>query len=332
MIITRTPFRVSLFGGGSDLPEWYRFSRGSVLSFSIDKYCYISIRELPPFFSHKYRVVYSQVEEVIDVDQIKHPAVKEILKRSNFQFGVELHHHGDLPARSGVGSSSAFAVGLLHATSILCGMECTKDSLAREAIHLEQDALSELVGSQDQIACAYGGLNRIDFGPGDHWSINSLNSNERLISEIQERAVLVFSGISRYSSEVSKGIFDNFQSKRRILERTANLVNESLSVIDTKQDLDYWGELLQESWLLKEQLNDASVTPELNNFKEEAKKHGAIGWKILGAGGGGFFLFWLRKNDRERFLRDFKIGVKVPFKIDFEGTKFLNPPQRADLG
>lgn len=326
MIITRTPYRVSLFGGGTDHPKWFRTNGGKVLSFSIDKFCYISIRELPPFFQHKYRVVYSQVEETRNLDMIRHPAVREILKRKKFDFGIEVHHHGDLPARSGVGSSSAFAVGLLHATSILKGIEYNRNSLASDAIELEQEILSELVGSQDQIACAFGGINEIEFGPGDTWSVSSLSKDENLIREIEERAVLIYSGVSRFSSEVSRGIFENFESKGKILERTLEIVEESIKIAKNRESLDLWGDLLQESWKLKEQLNNQSVNSQLRDFKEEAQKHGAIGWKILGAGGGGFFLFWLRENDKERFLKDFRLGIYVPFRLEFEGSKYLNPP------
>lgn len=323
MIVTRTPYRVSLFGGGTDHPRWFKEHGGQVLSFTIDKYCYISIRDLPPFFNHKFRVVYSKVEETKDVNEISHPAIREILKYRGISNGVEVHHHGDLPARSGVGSSSAFAVGLLHATSLLKNKLRDQETLAKEAIFIEQEVLSEVVGSQDQIACALGGINQIRFLTDGNWMAGSLSGIESLASEIENRAVLVYSGLSRTSSDVSRGIFEDFHLKANLLRRNSQLVEEALSVYRRGENLDQWGDLLAESWSLKAQINHRSTNSELERFRNYAKDCGALGWKILGAGGGGFFLFWLRKDDKERFLNDFQWGIKVPFKVEFEGSTYL---------
>lgn len=324
MIITRTPYRISLFGGGTDFPAWYRKSGGQVISFTINKFCYLSVRELPPFFEHKYRIVYSKVEETRHLHEIRHPAVREILNFKKVKSGMEIQHHGDLPARSGVGSSSAFAVGLLHAVNIIEGEDISAQSLAKQAIFIEQEVLSEIVGSQDQIACAYGGINKLTFFSDGEWEVNKLEHSESLVKQIQDRAVLVYTGINRISSDISRGIFENFEKKSQILEQNSELVDRALQSLSKNESLDSWGELLAESWNLKTKLNSQSTNNHLEEFRAHAEKCGAIGWKILGAGGGGFFLFWLKENDKMRFLNDFKLGIQIPFEIEFEGSQSLN--------
>lgn len=320
MIITRTPYRISLFGGGTDHPNWYRDNGGAVLSFTIDKFCYINVRELPPFFEHKFRVVYSKVETVQLVDEIVHPAVREGFRKFAPEYNLELHHHGDLPAQSGVGSSSAFAVGLIHSLLVLKGKDVSPKNLANLAIDLEQKILLETVGSQDQIACALGGLNFIEFGSGDSWNATPLLPSPRYLEAIEDRIVLLFSGISRLSSDISKSLLENLGTKTRVMARTQKLATECRDIFQNEGDLAQIGSMLVESWNLKKLMNPASVTPVLEDFFDRAMKVGAEGGKILGAGGGGFFLFWVDPEYRESFIQQMSPAIAVPIRISHEGS------------
>lgn len=320
MIITRTPYRVSLFGGGTDHPNWYRENGGAVLSFAIDKYCYINVRELPPFFNHHYRIAYSKVEMTQEIDEINHPAVREGFRKFAPETSLELHHHGDLPAQSGVGSSSAFAVGLIHSLHALRGESVTLEDLANQAIELEQRDLHETVGSQDQIACSLGGMNFIQFGPGDHWTANPLHLSSEYQNEIEDRIVLLFSGISRSSSDVSKYLLENLESKAEMMGRTHQLALECRDIFQNEGDLTQIGPMLMESWNLKKKMNPASVTPLLEEFLDMALAAGANGGKILGAGGGGFCLFWVDPSNRELFIQKMAPAVHVPIRISADGS------------
>ena len=323
MIITRTPYRVSLFGGGTDMPIWYKKNGGEVLSFSIDKYCYLSCRILPPFFDFNYRLVYSKVETCSDIEEIVHPAIREAIRHFSQSNRLEIQHHGDLPARSGVGSSSAFAVGLINALTILEGKEKTKMQLASEAIHLEQEVIGEIVGSQDQVACSIGGINHIEFGKIGDWTAHPFLLDKARIQEIESRCFLVFTGISRNSSDISTGLVKNIDFKADIMSRTQSLVAQAKQIFDLDDDLDGIGILLLEAWSLKRDANPLAATTHLEEFILKGLEAGALGAKVLGAGGGGFCLFWLKSNDRERFKREFNLGIEVPFKIDFTGTTIL---------
>jgi D-glycero-alpha-D-manno-heptose-7-phosphate kinase len=320
MIITRTPYRISLFGGGTDHPNWYRENGGSVLSFAIDKYCYINIRELPPFFDHKYRVAYSKVEMTQRIEDIHHPAVREGFRKFASQRFLELHHHGDLPAQSGVGSSSAFAVGLIHSLFALNGLEVTPETLANEAIEFEQVDLLETVGSQDQIACALGGLNFIDFGPGNSWSVTPLLLSPDYLHEMEDRIVLLYSGISRLSSDISKSLLEDLQSKVSMMKRTQELAEEGRAILERESNLNQIGPMLIESWDLKRAMNPASVTPLLEEFFHRAIMAGAQGGKVLGAGGGGFCLFWVDPERRDSFIQQMSPAVPVPIRVSLEGS------------
>lgn len=320
MIITRTPYRVSLFGGGTDHPDWYREHGGAVVSFAIDKYCYINIRELPPFFNHHYRVAYSKVEMTQEIDEINHPAVREGFRKFAPELSLELHHHGDLPAQSGVGSSSAFAVGLIHSLHALRGEIVSLEYLANEAIELEQKDLLETVGSQDQIACSLGGMNFIEFGQGDHWAATPLRPSADYLAEIEDHIVLLFTGISRSSSDVSKFLLENLDTKADMMERTRSLALECNDIFRAEGDLSQIGPMLMESWNLKKKMNSASVTPLLEEFLSRALEAGADGGKILGAGGGGFCLFWVKPSHRESFIKKMSPAVHVPIRISSEGS------------
>ncbi len=320
MIITRTPYRVSLFGGGTDHPTWYMENCGAVLSFAIDKYSYINVRELPPFFEHKFRISYSKVETTQNASDIIHPAVREGFMKFAPKRYLELHHHGDLPARSGVGSSSAFAVGLISALLALNGESIEPDELASLAIEFEQEGLGETVGSQDQIACSLGGMNFIKFGPGKSWVAEPIMISSEYRKNIEDHIVLLYSGIDRLSSDVSKSLLDNLSSKSLFLERTQQLAFDCKKIFENEGDLSQIGIMLNESWELKKQMNPSAVTPLLEDFFERAFKAGAEGGKILGAGGGGFCLFWMNPSSRESFVRKMAPSVAVPIRISLEGN------------
>ena len=315
MIITRTPYRISLFGGGTDYPEWYLNNEGSVVSFAIDKHSYISLRELPPFFDHRYRVAYSKVEVTNKIDEIVHPAVRAGFTKYASDLNLELHHHGDLPARSGIGSSSAFAVGLIKALSALNNSDLSSIELANMAIEFEQNDLSEIVGSQDQIACTFGGLNLIKFGIGNKWAVNKIAISDNYKTEIENRIILLYSGINRLSSDVSRTLVENLDSKSNLLQATHGLAMEAYEIITNEKDLSLIGPMLIESWKVKKEINSASVTPHLEDFFAKGLKMGASGGKILGAGGGGFFLFWIDPELRERFIEKMNPALVVPIKI-----------------
>jgi D-glycero-alpha-D-manno-heptose-7-phosphate kinase len=320
MIIIRTPYRVSLFGGGTDHPSWYVDNGGAVLSFTIDKYSYINVRELPPFFEHTHRISYSKVETVTSISDIKHPAVRAGFNKFANEMNLELHHHGDLPARSGVGSSSAFAVGLIHALHAIKGKNVTGLKLAELAIELEQKDLAENVGSQDQIACALGGVNFIEFGKGPTWSAKPISLSENYRNEIEQRMVLLYSGIDRLSSDISRTLIENLESKFAYMRRTHELADECLNILKSEGDLTQVGEMLNESWDLKRRMNPAAVTPALEDFFVKAKSAGAEGGKILGAGGGGFCLFWVKPETRDSFIKKMSPSVYVPARIGLEGS------------
>ena len=315
MILTRTPFRISLFGGGTDMPAWFNLNGGAVISFSIDKYCHLSIRELPPYFDYKYRAVYSKVETAVSVDQIEHPAIRESIKKYGMLENLEIQYHGDLPARSGVGSSSAFAVSIINGLSKLNNKDLSKKDLASMAIELEQKVIGENVGSQDQVACAFGGINKIIFTNKDSWEVLPLNLSLSRINEIEERCFLTYTGIDRISSDISKGLLENLSKSEKVLKKTMDLVDVAENLISENTDLDILGDLLQEATKLKFEANPSAETPSILNFISQGIKSGARG--------GGFCLFWLKKDDKQRFKSAFKLGKEVPFKIDFSGASII---------
>jgi D-glycero-alpha-D-manno-heptose-7-phosphate kinase len=309
-----------MFGGGTDHPKWFNVHGGSVVSFSIDKYSYITLRELPPFFSHNFRVAYSKVETTDYAEQILHPAVREAFIKYARKFKLELHHHGDLPAQSGVGSSSAFAVGLIKSLYAINGRDIGNYDLAQEAIYFEQKDLLDTVGSQDQIACALGGINYIEFNEGDVWKAHKITLNSEYVEDFESRIVLIYSGIPRFSSDVSKGLLDKLETKSKLMNRTKDLADEFNKLLTMQDDLGLVSEMLKESWSIKKNLNPFSITQELDNFYQSALFKGAKAGKVLGAGGGGFFLFWVDPEDRESFIKKMSPLVYVPISISFDGS------------
>ena len=332
MIISQTPFRVSLFGGGSDFPNWFESEAAAVVSGSIDKFAYLSLRRLPPFFEHKTRAVYSVIEAVSDTSELAHPAIREILGHYLPGEGVEVVYQGDLPAQSGVGTSSSFAVGMLAAVKALDGHHPTREELAREAIWVEQDLLRENVGLQDQIAAAYGGLNLITFGPGpDEFAVQSIRNSDLLAKNLSRCLILVFSGKQRFSSELQQNLSENSERSRRALRRTVQLVHEFLALSSDNSGWESYaldlGELLNESWHLKKQMNDRAVTDDLDILKLKLLEQGATGVKILGAGGGGFLLAAVPPNRKEALLEWVnrqKDGYALSFGFVDQGSRIIH--------
>ena len=324
MIITRTPFRISFFGGGTDYPGWFREHGGAVLATTINKYCYITCRRLPQFFEHKHRIVYSQIENVQHNDEIQHPAVRAVLNWAKVTDGMEIHHDGDLPARSGLGSSSSFTVGLLNALQGLNGQMAYKDGLARDAIHIEQNIIGENVGSQDQVSAAFGGFNRIEFHRNDSFDVSPVILPGHRREELRDHLMLCFTGFSRIASEVAKSKIANLKSREKELKLMRAMVDEALSILqDTNESIDSFGKLLDTSWQYKRSLSDRVSTPEIDSIYQAAMDAGAIGGKILGAGGGGFLLIFA-KPERHAAIRDrLDKLIHVPFDFEDSGSRVL---------
>jgi D-glycero-alpha-D-manno-heptose-7-phosphate kinase len=323
MIISRTPFRISFFGGGTDYPAWYREEPGAVLSTSIDKYCYLNCRALPPFFDYTIRVVYTHTELVSSLDRIKHPAVRECLRYMSIPSGIEVHHAADLPARSGLGASSSFIVGLLHALHVMKGANPSGEELAREAIRIEQDSIGEIVGSQDQTAAAIGGLNRIAFGGEKEISVEAVSVEPERIAALESHLLLFFTGIFRNAPEIAADQVLHMREHREGLREMRAMVDEGVSILTDHGSLDEFGRLLHEAWRIKRTLSERVSNPTIDAIYAAAREAGAIGGKLLGAGGGGFMLFHV-PPDRHHAVRERLKGlVKVPFRFESGGSQII---------
>lgn len=323
MIISRTPFRISFFGGGTDYPTWYRDHGGAVLAGTIDKYCYLTCRYLPPFFEHRYRVVYSFIENVQSIEEIKHPAAREVLRYLKMDRGVEIHHDGDLPARSGMGSSSAFTVGLLHAVHALRGQMVSKLQLSRESIIVEQELLKETVGSQDQVMAAYGGLNHVAFHQSGEITVRPVILPPARLLEFNAHLMLLYTGIQRTASDVAAGYASNFDARRRELRIIAGLVDEGISVLSTNGDMLQFGRLLHEGWVAKRTLGNAVTNSSVDAIYNDARDAGAIGGKLLGAGGGGFILLFVPPDRHEAVKARLDGLIHVPFCFERFGSQII---------
>ena len=325
MIISRTPFRISLFGGGTDYPEWFNKNSGSVISMSIDKYCYISIRNLPNFFEHKYRFVWSKIELINSIEETKHPAIKATLRYVKWQNrGLEIHHNGDLPARSGLGSSSAFVVGLLNSLYELNRIKNTKFKLSSDAIHIEQKILKENVGCQDQIAVSYGGLNRINFKKKNKFEVGKVLLSKKKSFDLESSLLLVFTGITRISSRIAKKKIENIKSKKNNFYQILNLVDEAEKIIKSKNtSILELGKILHESWLIKKDISSSISNSRIDDIYELSLQNGALGGKIIGAGGGGFILLMVEKHKQKKLISKLTPLITVPIKIDYEGSKII---------
>jgi D-glycero-alpha-D-manno-heptose-7-phosphate kinase len=323
MIISRTPFRVSFFGGGTDYPVWFSEHGGAVLATTINKYCYITCRYLPPFFEHTSRVVWSRIELVKAREEIQHPAVREILAYLGIREGIELHHEGDLPARTGLGSSSAFTVGALHALYGLRGVMAGKAQLARDAIEVEQDRLKEHVGCQDQVMAAFGGFNRVDFWGDREFRVTPIVMTPERLAELQRHLVLVFTGHIRTASTIAAEQIHATPSKRNELAIMHHLVDEAIAVLNGRDDLAEFGRLLHESWLLKKSLSDKIALPVIDDIYAAARRAGCVGGKLLGAGGGGFMLLFAPPAAQPAVREALRGLLHVPFAFESVGTHVI---------
>ena len=324
MIISRTPFRISFFGGGTDYPAWYRENGGRVISTTIDKYCYVTLRELPPFFKYKHRFRYFEREEVNTIDEIKHPSIRECLKYLDMNKSIELVHHADLPAQSGLGSSSTFTVGLLMAGYALNNQMRTKNQLAHDAIEIEQRRIGEAVGSQDQTAAAFGGFNRINFGGHRELEVTPLTISTEKMSNLQDHLMLFFTGFSRNASDIAQKQIEISSSKTKELDIMVEICKEAEELlVSSENGFLGWGELLNEQWKVKKSMTNVITNSKIDEMYEEGIRSGALGGKLLGAGGGGFILFLVPPEKHNQIKANLSSILHVPFKFDFSGSQVV---------
>jgi D-glycero-alpha-D-manno-heptose-7-phosphate kinase len=324
MVITSTPLRISFFGGGTDYPVWYRQYGGSVLSTTINKSCYITCRYLPPFFEYHSRISYTKVENVASNHAIAHPSVRACLAFMGIDEGVEIQHIADLPARAGLGTSSAFTVGLLHGLYALKDRMRDKHTLAREAIHIEQEVLQEAVGVQDQVSAAYGGFNRINFhSDGSIEAARVITSPGRL-AELEQHLALYFTGFSRTASEIARDQLRVTPQRKRELELMLELVDEAEEIVTSpSRSLHEFGRLLHENWKIKRTLTQKITNPSIDEIYEVGLSAGALGGKLLGAGGGGFMVFFVPPERREALRMRLRRLLCVPFEFSARGSHIV---------
>ncbi len=324
MIVSRTPFRISFFGGGTDYPAWYRQHGGAVIGTTINKYCYLSLRRLPPFFKHRHRIVYSKVECVETLDQIEHPSVRAVLSSHGVDTGLELHHDGDLPARSGLGSSSSFTIGLINALRALAGKISSPGFLAREAIRIEQDIIGEAVGSQDQIWAAFGGTNVITISPDDSFVVQPMVMSKERREIFQSHLMLFFTGISRIASVIASEKIANLKNRSTELRAMRAMVDEAAEILaNPKRPFGEFGTLLHENWTIKRGLADNVATPLIDEIYQAARDVGALGGKVLGAGGGGFLLLFAEPERHASIRERLKDLISVDFTVGSPGSKIV---------
>lgn len=324
MVITKTPFRISFFGGGTDYPGWYRENGGSVLSTTIDKYAHISCKYLPEIFEYKSRIAYSDIELVKSHDEIKHPVVRESLRLMGVNDGIEIHSFNDLPSKSGLGSSSSFSVGMLNTLYALKGEKVSKKQLAMETINFEQNILNECVGSQDQVAASFGGFNHIRFCGGDDIEVHPVTAGNERIQELQDHLTLFFTGITRDAPEIAKVQVKRIEKTRKELEEMGRLVDIALDIINDKNTpIEEFGKLLHETWKLKRSLTSKITNIKIDEIYEAGLASGAFGGKLLGAGGGGFVLFFAKPEDHQKIKEKLRGFIHLPFKFEKAGSQVI---------
>lgn len=330
MIISRTPYRISLFGGGTDYPVWYRENGGAVLGMAINKYCHIFLRYLPPYFAHRYRIVYSRTELTTAIEEIGHPSVRAVLAWSLLREGVEVQHSGDVPARSGLGTSSAFTVGLLNAVLALKGKAMDAEELGALATHLEQNVIGESVGSQDQAWAAHGGLNRIDFHQDGRLDVHPLALGEARKQALVDHMMLVYTGNARNGAEIAQKKIDNVARNNATLRAMREIVEEGERILlSPETPIAELGLLLEESWRLKQALAKEVCTSDLDDIHAAAMGAGALGGKVLGAGGGGFMLFLVKPEHRAALRTRLRGLTIVDIGIDYSGSQVIYSDERS---
>jgi len=323
VIISRTPYRLSFFGGGTDHPSWYKVNESLVISTTIDKYCYVTLRNLPPFFNFNYRLRYFKKEEVNLVNQIKHPVIRECLKLFSYKKGIDLSYIGDIPAMSGVGSSSAFTVSMVNALNTLIGNHSTKRELANSALKIEQDILKENVGSQDQISCSFGGFNIINFHK-NKFDVNPISINSNATKAIEDSVFLLFTGITRNSEKIAKSQIDNIPKSTEILKEMNQLAVQARDmVVSSNFDIKKFGKMMHYQWTLKKNLNIKSSNNLIDKIYKQGIESGAYGGKIIGAGGGGFVLFICNKKAKKKLAEIFKRYLILPIKFEYTGSQIV---------
>jgi D-glycero-alpha-D-manno-heptose-7-phosphate kinase len=324
MIISRTPYRISFFGGGTDYPAWYNEHGGSVISATINKYCYITARYLPPFFEYKNRIRYYKKEETQTIEEIQHPSVRETAKYLGINKGIEIVHSGDVPAQSGLGTSSTFTVGLLNSLHGLCNYMPTKRELALDAIHIEQNVIKESVGSQDQAAAAFGGLNKITFSKAHKFEVDPIIISKERLTELQDNLLLCFTGFARTASLIAEKQIASISQRQPELTTIMELCNEALKLLTSAgTPLSEFGKLLDKHWELKKLLSTNISNAQIDEIYERGKKAGALGGKLLGAGSGGFILFFAPKYLHNEIISSLHGKIFVPFRFDHTGSKII---------
>ena len=323
MIISRTPYRISLFGGGTDYPAWYRENGGQVLSATIDKYVYITCRNLPPFFKHSVRLAYSKVEECAQVKDIEHPAAREVLSFFGIQNNIEIHYDGDLPGRSGMGSSSAFTVGLVNALHAFKGQIVSPHQLGMESVHIEQDVIKEHVGSQDQISAAHGGFNKICFKKSGEIIVNPMTLKQERLNELCNNFMLFFTGITRNAPDIAKTYVLEIEKRASQLRRMHDMVDEAINLISGNGDLDDVGRLLGDSWQEKRSMSQNITNDRIDNIYSRALSAGALGGKVSGAGGGGMMVFFVPESKRMTVRKALQDLLYIPFQFETAGSQII---------
>ena len=324
MIITKTPFRMSFFGGGTDMESFFREYGGAVLSTTFDKYCYVTVRHLPRFFDYTTELAYSKMERVTNVDDINHPAVRNAMKMLDMH-EIRLTYEADLPARSGLGTSSSFAVGMLNAFHCLKGKYADKKKLADQAIYLERELCGEAGGWQDQIAAAFGGMNRIEFNKDGTYDVRPIIIHPYRKKQLNDHLRMFFTGFTRFSSEMQKANATGYAEKVKQLQQMHALVDDAEAILgDKHSDLDDFGRLLDTTWHLKRQTGGAITTNSIDALYEKGMGAGALGGKLLGAGGGGFLVFYVQPEKKETVMEAMKDLLYVPFRFEDGGTQVIH--------
>lgn len=324
MIITKTPFRMSFFGGGTDIEQFFREYGGAVLSTTFDKYCYVNVRHLPRFFDYSTELSYSKTERVTDVNDIEHPAVRNAMKMLDMH-EIRLTYEADLPARSGLGTSSAFAVGMLNAFYCLKGKYVDKKKLADKAIYLERELCQESGGWQDQIAVAFGGMNRIEFNKDGTYDVKPIIIHPDRKKQLNDNLLMFFTGFTRFSSDIQKINKAGCNEKIKQLQEMYSLVNDAEAILgDKHSDLDDFGRLLNRTWILKKKTSDAITTNSIDISYERGIAAGALGGKLLGAGGGGFLVFYVKPKEKKAVMEAMKDLLYVPFQFEDGGTRVIH--------
>ncbi len=323
MIISKTPFRISLFGGGTDFPSYYLKNEGCVVGSTINKFCYVTARYLPDVFNFKHRIVWSKNETVNNVNEIIHPTVRSVLKLMKITKGLEIHYQGDLQKNSGLGTSSSFCVGLFNALYGLSKKKISKRNLANKSIYVEQKILKENCGSQDQVWASYGGFNIINFKKNGNFTINKIDKKKNNIEDLDKNMFLVYTGLNRFSNDIEKDKIKNFDKNFNHLDKIKAITNLFVKSLNNGISIDTCAELMNEYWFIKKLLSRKVTNSHIDELYNEGINNGAIGGKIIGSGGGGFLLFCCKKNNQKKFFKGFNKLPIIKFNFTENGSEII---------